>query len=572
MRQFRLLILFAAVSCAAFAYKYPIKDVKGLHSASFAEMRPDHFHSGVDIKTDGRQGKPVVAAADGYISRISHSPYGYGLAVYVVHPKEGSMTVYAHLSRFEHCMDKLVKGYRYQYGVNSVDMTFEAMEYPVAAGDIIGYSGNTGNSFGPHLHYELRNASGTHTYNIVRRGLFRPQDKVAPQLLRLHYIEVDTLEGVAVEATKRSFDLKKVGGDKYTIQGSVRVGRNGYLLLECRDRQSSNATSRFGIYRVEQRVDGVKCFEYRMDGFAFADTRTCDLVSYYPMQRSAKCEVIRLAKMDAAPDYLYPVAKNRGVVGARSGEQKSVAIAVEDDCGNVARLDFDIVGKADNQLFTPIRDNAATICGAGRGVTIRDRGICVYVGENALYEPAFCRVQMSYKSPKIEGVEVLSPSAIVLDEDMPLAGPITVSIAALAPLPLQSKCCIAVKGSKGRYHYGGGFYAGGRVYYKTRKAGEMVVVADTTAPKITPNWKSGADMRSAKRISFRVSDNFSGVDNYELYIDGEWKTLNYSPLQSTLYHTFDTPLAAGRKTTHTLRLRVTDSVGNVAVFEDCFYK
>ena len=225
MVKYRFLILFAVLCSAAFAYQYPIKDVKGLHSASFAEMRPDHFHSGVDIKTDGAQGKTVVAAADGYISRISHSPYGYGLAVYVVHPKEGSMTVYAHLSRFEHCMDKLVKGYRYQYGVNSVDMTFEAMEYPVAAGDIIGYSGNTGNSFGPHLHYELRNASGTHTYNIVRRGLFRPQDKVAPQLLRLHYIEVDTLEGVAVEATKRSFDLKKVGGDKYTIQGSVRVAR-----------------------------------------------------------------------------------------------------------------------------------------------------------------------------------------------------------------------------------------------------------------------------------------------------------------------------------------------------------
>lgn len=118
MVKYRFLILFAVLCSAAFAYQYPIKDVKGLHSASFAEMRPDHFHSGVDIKTDGAQGKPVVAAADGYISRISHSPYGYGLAVYVVHPKEGSMTVYAHLSRFEHCMDKLVKGYRYQYGVN----------------------------------------------------------------------------------------------------------------------------------------------------------------------------------------------------------------------------------------------------------------------------------------------------------------------------------------------------------------------------------------------------------------------------------------------------------------------
>ena len=569
MGRYRFLILFAVLSSAVFAYNYPIKGVKGLHSASFAEMRPDHFHSGVDIKTDGRQGKEVVAAADGYISRISLSAYGYGLAVYVAHPKLGTMTVYAHLSRFERCLDAFVKNYRYEHEVNSVDICFEPMEYPVSEGDIIGYSGNTGNSFGPHLHYELRNAAGTHTYNIVRQKLFRPEDKVAPQLLRLHYIEVDTLDGVAVEAPIRSFALKK-GGDKYTVQGAVSVGRSGYFLLECRDRQTGSGASRFGIYRAQQWVDGVKNFEYRMDGFAFADTRTCDLVSYYALQRDAKCEVIRLAKMDAAPAYLYPVVKSRGAVGAVAAQRRDVAVEVEDDCGNRAKLHFEIVGKSDNQLFTAVKDATAEICGAGRGVMLTDRGVSAYVGKNALYQPSFCNVEMSDETPKIEGVEVLSPKCTVLDENVPLNGCITVSIAALVPQWLQSKCCVAVKGRKDQYHYGGGYYLGGRLYYKSRKAGEMVVVADTTAPEIKPNWQSGANLRSVNRISFTVKDNFSGVKSYELWIDGQWRTLNYLPLQSTLYHVFDAPFAAGTKTTHTLRLRVTDGVGNVAVFEDYF--
>ena len=350
------------------------------------------------------------------------------------------------------------------------------------------------------------------------------------------------------------------------------MGRCGYFVLECRDRQSDNANSRFGVYRVLERVDGEKNFEYRMDGFAFADTRYCDVVSHYAMQRSARCEVIALLQRDGVPQYLYSADAGRGVISAAAAEQKRVEIAVEDDCGNISTLSFDVVGKSDKQLFTAVKDSREVAVGAGRGVMLKDWGASAYIGKDALYYPLYGSIERVDAKPQIEGVVVLSDSYRVLSDKLPIKGHITISIPAQVPLYLQSKCSIARKGSRGGYGCLGGFYAARAVHTQSRSGGEMVVVADTLAPKVRANWRSGADLSRAQRLSFEVDDNFSGIESFELYIDGEWKTLNFAPLQSTVYHTFDTPLAAGKKSTHTVQVRVTDGVGNTTIFEDSFYR
>ena len=564
-----VLILFAVLCSAAFAYQYPIKGVKGKHSASFAEMRPAHFHSGLDIKTDGAQGKAVVAVADGYISSVIHSPFGYGQALCVTHPGKGTITLYAHLSRYCEPIEQYVRDYRYANRLNSVNISLPKGEYPVSKGDVIGYSGNTGNSFGPHLHFELRDASSTYTYNVVRSGYFKAKDKVAPQLLKLHYVEVDTLNGVVVEAPVKSWSIKH---DKrgYTLQGSVKVGRSGYFVIECRDRHSDNGNSRFGVYRVSQRVDGRKTFEYRMDKFALAKSLECDLVSYYPLQRDAKAEVIRLCRMQGASKEFYTVAERNGGIRLMADQSAQITIEVEDDCGNISTLRFEAEGKADNRCYKAQVAADAVVAGAGKGVAVTDRWVRLYIGENALYAPSYCRVKALDSLPARQSLVMLSKGCRVLDETMPLKGGVTVAIDALVQPHLLTKCCVASVDKRGNYRNLGGYISGRRAYVYTRTTGDMVVVADTVAPTVKPRWKSGADLRGAKRMAFTVGDNFAGIDHYELFIDSVWHTLNYAPLQSTLYHTFDRALERGKN--HKVLLRVRDRVGNVATFESQFYR
>ena len=135
-------------------YIFPVKDVAGLYSSNFGEMRTNHFHSGIDIKTNGVEGKPVVATADGYISRIFQSPSGYGLALYVNHPN-GTMTVYGHLQRFRSDIARYVYKERHRQKKHRVDLYLSAETFPVKQGDTIALSGNSGSSGGPHLHYEI---------------------------------------------------------------------------------------------------------------------------------------------------------------------------------------------------------------------------------------------------------------------------------------------------------------------------------------------------------------------------------------------------------------------------------
>ena len=575
MRRLLAFLLFAAIDTGAQAqrldpgdYIYPIRDVARLYAANFGEMRPAHFHAGIDIKTDGAEGKPLVAVADGYVSRVSLAAGGYGRAVYIT-LRNGTMAVYGHLQRFRDDIEEHVRQERTARRANSVNLWFGPEAWPVKQGDVIGFSGNSGSSMGPHLHFEIRDTPTQRLYNVVREGVIRPEDNLPPRIMRLHYVEVDTLQGVPVRSRMESYAVVREAEGRYrlTREEPVGVGRKGYFVAEVTDRRNG-VHNTFGIWRVTASADGIPYFEYRMDGFTHDLSRCCDAVSCYPLQLGSRNEVVRLARLAGAPDCFYPTMEERGLVRTAEGQQRRIRIEAEDDCGNRSALEFTIRGRTESFRAEP--DTAAVAVYPDRTSLLQvGREARISIPEGALYEPVFAKPERRETQQADSGVVVLSPAYRFLSPETPLRHAAAVTIRTHVPRPLQLQTVLAVRNRKGRLAYVGGTYANGAVTATTYATGDLTVVADTLPPSIRPLFTEGADLSKAEGLRFRVADNFSGIAAWTLRIDGEWVPCDRFPVKGTLVHFFDNP-ATRRK--HEVQFSVRDGCGNTAHFRGIFYR
>jgi len=578
MRRIAKLLTAALVLCTGARaqrldpadYIYPVRDVPGLCSANFGEMRPGHFHAGVDIKTDGVEGKPVVAVADGYVSRVTVSAGGYGRALYLT-LRNGTTAVYGHLQRYRDDIERYVDQERTRRRANSIDLRFDPETWPVKQGDPVGRSGNSGSSMGPHLHFELRDTPTQRYRNLVHEGIIRPRDDLAPRILRIHYIEIDSVRGVCLQAPRASYGVVRGADGRYRLnrREPVETGRKGYFVAEVTDRRNGVGNT-FGIWRIAMDLDGERRFEYRMDGFTPDLSRCCDAVSCYPLQLNSRNEAIRLAQLAGSPGCFYTAMEERGLVRVEAGQRRRIRIEVEDDSSNRSELTFDICGReeefraaADPEALALYPGRAAVI-GVGHKATAR-------IPAGALHEALFCRPErLPLRARPDSGVVALTSAFRLLDPQTPLRHAAEVSIAAEVPRRLQLRSVLAVCDSRGRLSCIGGAYANGRVTAQTRSAGPYIVAADTLPPHIAPLFADGAHLTGREAsLRFRVRDNFSGIASWNLYIDGQWVPCDRFPMKGTLVHPLREAPAGRRRT---VLLTATDGCGNIARWEGSFYR
>ena len=313
-------------------------------------------------------------------------------------------------------------------------------------------------------------------------------------------------------------------------------------------------------------LDGKPIFEYRNDGFPFELSRYCNAVSHYPIQRRSRNEVMRTAMLQGGTDYLYPTLVNRGIVSTSEGETRNVEFVITDDCGNTSTLSFDIVGKGDDECFRGEVAEDALIVEYNKDFAYKvDDTLSIVIAKGSLYESVALEIEPSDVEIKADStVKILSKAYRIHNDNTPLQKSIGIVFTQEVEKSLQPYTVMASVNANGYISNAGGRYRHNRLTARTSSFGTFCLVADMTPPVIRPQFEDGQDCRGRDRIAFRLSDNFSGVSSYNVYIDGKWVAIDYS--RSRAWVNLKAEGISGGKS-HDIEIVVKDGCGNSAKWQ-----
>ena len=532
-------------------------------SGNFMEPRSNHFHSGLDIRTQGREGIPVKAVADGWVSRIKISPWGYGKAVYIDHPG-GLTTVYAHLQRLEGAVAEACLNAQYRARDHSIDIYPEKGGLPVAQGQVIAHSGNTGSSGGPHLHFEVRRSADQHALDPEAFG-FLAADRTPPEIAGVRIHPLSDSSRVSPYPAKAKGFAAQGGAGRYGLkpgEGPSAFGTVG-LALHTYDRYD-NSGFRFGVRSIELFVDSVAVFSTRFTEVDFDHNRYCNAHMDFGLFKSAKMDYHRCYKLPNNKLRIYGKEAAQGRITLEPGQQRHVRFVVTDGRGNTAELDFMLRGATAEEAATwpgPVLEGSLFRYDAEN--ILAEEGVRMTVPPGALYDD----VLVTYARKPIP-VKAVAPLHVLHDPLTPLHSNCRLEVEAPGlPEGLRDKALIVSIDDAGKPSAAGGRWSNGTIATDVRAFGAYTVMVDTVPPVIR-NVDLRADMRGRQGFSIKVTDDLSGIGSYRGTLDGKWILLEYEPKTNTLAHTFDSHSSgAGRRE---FKLEVKDERGNTASWEMAF--
>ena len=526
-------------------------------SGSFGELRSNHFHSGLDFKTKGVEGLPVYAAGDGYISRIKISTFGYGKAIYVTH-QNGYTSVYGHLQKANGAIESFIKARQYKEQSYEVEMYLYPTELPVKKGDVIAFTGNTGGSGGPHLHFEFRNTKSEEILNPMHFGfkkIIKDERKPVIQGLVAYPLDSTTVNN-SQKPINISFSKQADGtclGVKVKADGKVAFGINAYDFC-------TNAYNKNGLYKVKAYLNGVLQYQYGFDGFAFDESRYINNFIDYERFHLMGQRVQKLFQISDYPLSIVAGNKKDGIIKVQPGTNYTYRVELYDFHGNKVELVIPIEFAYQEAKIEKTLQKTPYFVKAKNEAIFEKNNVSVQIPENAFYSNFYLNFDVSN--------DILT----LHDDSVPVHKNITITfndVQGLSEEQLAKTYIATLDGYK--LDYNKTYRKGNTFSIKTKTLGKYKIAQDTTPPRIyNVNFVEGKTLSTQKTISVSVTDLQSDINTYNGYLNGKWILLEYDYKTKKLIHNLDDKIyVEGR---NDLKIVVTDNLQNSTTFESYFFR
>jgi murein DD-endopeptidase MepM/ murein hydrolase activator NlpD len=532
-------------------YFRPPMDIPMLLSGNFGELRPNHFHAGFDLKTNKVEGQKVYACADGYVSRIKISIYGYGKAIYITHPN-GYVTVYGHLQRASGAIQDYIVAEQYKQKEYEIEVFPKQNELMVKKGDLIALSGNTGGSEGPHLHFEIRNV---YTEKVINpSSFFDIKDTKKPIISSLLAYPID--ENSVVNESMRpvilGLALQKDGtylSDKVFANGRIGFGVSSVDT----DDVSFNSN---GVFRTQLLSNGKLVYGYEFDEMAFDEARYINAFIDYSRYKVSKQRVQKLFMKESYG--LSNVKKNEddGMFNVTPNFSQMQHLEVSDFKNNTTVVSIPMQYSDKPALISEDIKKTKYFVKYKNDASFEKDNVSVFFPANTFYEDFYLNF------------DVNGNDLFLHDDSVPLHSNFTISIEDKASTAEQKKkMFIAAKNGK-KLGYIATKVNGNTFSCRTRSLGQFTLAKDITAPKITIAKPVEGKLVTSKSIQLSISDDLSGINSYVAYMNGKWVLFEYESKTRKITHFFDDNYVVDGD--NILKVIVTDNVGNSTTFETKF--
>jgi len=532
-------------------FNYPVNAKIGI-AANFGELRPDHYHMGLDCRTDRVQNRPVMAAADGYIAHIRIEPLGFGRAIYINHPN-GLTTLYGHLNKFFPALEKYVKEQQYKLRSWKVYLDVPPGMFPVKKGQFIAYSGNAGGSQGPHCHFEIRD---TKTDKVLNALLFEMPipDNVPPTIVRLALYDRNKS---TYSQIPKLFSLKKTGGGYTSVNPVIIINTDKASFgISANDKVSGSANPN-GIFQSILYFDQKAVVGFQIDSITYDETRYVNAHIDYKTKEAGGPYIEHLSRLPGYPQGVYKDFSGDGVISLTDSNIHSVKIVVSDTYGNTSILQFNIKKARGNEANQGNNSSNFNQLEFRPGFTniFENENVQLILDQQALYD-SFAFVfskEISNSANSFSDIYVLESGLV------PVHDYFTLRIKADKTVPEKYRNRMLIKwnwGSKTEVKKANG--EGEWLTATFRDFGDFELISDDIPPVITGGFKDNSNLSKASRIILVPKDNNKEIKNFRAELDGNWLMFTNDKGKSFIYN-FDEKCGRGM---HELKISVQDEAGN----------